>query len=132
MDTLSCASEDALKVVPEMGEISAAAVVHYFSKDVTRILIERLKASGLNMIEPETMVRGKLAGKIFVFTGELVRYTRSEAGGRVKALGADVGAAVTKTTDYVVAGDSAGSKLDKARKAGVKIINEQEFEELIA
>ena len=60
-----------------------------------------------------------------------MRYTRSEAGGRVKALGADVGNSVTKTTDYVVAGDSAGSKLEKARKSGVKIINEQQFEELI-
>lgn len=131
MDAFARASEEELKTIPEMGDVSAAAVVHYFSKDVTRVLIERLKASGLNMIEPETAVQGKFAGMTFVFTGELVRYTRSEAGVRVKALGAEVGAAVTKTTDYVVAGDSAGSKLEKARKAGVKIINEQEFEELI-
>jgi DNA ligase (NAD+) len=84
------------------------------------------------MVEPKAVAQGSLAGKIFVFTGELVRYTRSEAGGRVKALGAEVGASVTKATDYVVAGDSAGSKLEKARKLGVKIIHEQEFEELIA
>jgi DNA ligase (NAD+) len=131
MDALARACEEELKVVPEMGDVSAAAVVHYFAKDVTRGLIERLKVSGVNMIEPKAPVEGKLAGKTFVFTGELVRYTRSEAGGRIKTLGADVGVSVTKTTDYVVTGDSAGSKLEKARKLGVKIINEQEFEELI-
>jgi DNA ligase (NAD+) len=131
MDALARASEEELKTVPEMGDVSAAAVVHYFAKDVTRALIAQLKVSGVNMAETTVAVQGKLAGKIFVFTGELVRYTRSEAGARVRALGADVGASVTKTTDYVVAGDGAGSKLDKARKSGVKVINEQEFEELI-
>ncbi len=131
MDALMRASEEELKVVHEMGDVSAAAVVDYFTKDVTRALIGQLKAAGMNMVEPKTVVQGGLAGKVFVFTGELVRYTRSEAGGRVKALGGEVGAAVTKTTDYVVAGDSAGSKLEKARKSGVKIINEQQFEELI-
>ena len=131
MDALVRASEEELKSVAEMGEVSAAAVIHYFGKDVTRSLMEKLKAAGVSMVEPKVEVQGRLAGKIFVFTGELVRHTRSEAGARVKAWGADVGASVTKTTDYVVAGDSAGSKLDKARKSGVKIINEQEFEELI-
>jgi DNA ligase (NAD+) len=131
MDALARASEEELKVVPEMGDVSAAAVVDYFSKEVTRGLIEQLKSSGLNMVEPEAALQGVLAGKVFVFTGELVRYTRSEAGSRVKALGGDVGASVTKVTDYVVTGDSAGSKLEKARKLGVKIINEQEFERLI-
>jgi DNA ligase (NAD+) len=131
MDGFMAAGEEELKTVDEMGDVSARAVKDYFSKDVTRELIERLKVSGVNMAEPRLPTGGKLEGKVFLFTGELVRRTRSEAGALVKALGADVGVSVTKTTDFVVAGESAGSKLDKAKKLGIRIINEQEFEEMI-
>ncbi len=132
MDAFSAATQEDLMSVDEMGEVSSLAVVKYFDHEVIRDLIKRLKASGVNMVEPNRVAQGRLAGKVFVFTGELVRHTRSEAGATVKALGAQVGASVTKTTDYVVAGASAGSKLDKANKLKIKIINEQEFEELVA
>ena len=91
-----------------------------------------LKAAGVNMQEPQVPGAGKLAGMIFLFTGELVRHTRREAGARVRALGGEVGLSVTQATAYVVAGEAAGSKLAKARAMGVRIINEQEFEELTA
>jgi DNA ligase (NAD+) len=132
MDALSAATQEELMSVDEMGEVSSQAVVKYFDHGIIQDLIKRLKASGVNMVEPNRVAQGRLAGKTFVFTGELRNRTRSEAGAMVKALGADVGSSVTKTTDYVVAGASAGSKLDKASKLKVKIINEQEFEELIA
>ena len=132
MDALARAGEDELKAVEDMGEVMARSVRDYFAKDVTHQLVGQLRAAGVNMAEPQVPSTGKLAGKVFVFTGEMVRYARSEAGARVKVLGADVGAAVTKATDFVVAGDRAGSKLEKARKLGVKVINEQEFEELIS
>ena len=132
MDALSAAGEEDLTAVEDMGEVMARSVRDYFAKDVTRQLIGQLRAARVSMIEPQAPSAGRLAGKVFVFTGELVRYSRSEAGARVKVMGADVGAAVTKTTDFVVTGDRAGSKLEKARKLGVKIINEQEFEELIS
>jgi DNA ligase (NAD+) len=131
MDAFVAADEQALKDVPEMGDVCSASVRDYFANDVTRRLIAQLKAAGVNMTEPQPQADGKLAGKIFVFTGELVRHTRSEAGALVKALGAEVGAAVTKATDFVVAGDAAGSKIEKARKLGVKVIDEQQFEEMV-
>ncbi|MFH0753178.1 MAG: NAD-dependent DNA ligase LigA [Candidatus Omnitrophota bacterium] len=131
MDALAASTIDDLMSVDEMGDVSSLAVTRFFAQDVVKTLIARLQAQGVKMVQPRKL-QGRLAGKVFVFTGELKRGTRSEAGARVKALGADVAAAVTKTTDYVVAGESAGSKLDKAIKLNVKIINEQEFEELVA
>ncbi len=131
MDAIASAGEEALMAVDEMGTVSTAAVRNYFGKEVTHSLIKQLKCSGVNMSEPADAAQGRLAGKVFVFTGELVRHTRSEAGAMVKALGGDVGASVTQATDYVVAGDSAGSKLAKARKAGIKVLSEREFEELV-
>ncbi|MBF0331456.1 MAG: NAD-dependent DNA ligase LigA [Candidatus Omnitrophica bacterium] len=132
MEALSVATQEALMRVDEMGVVSSLAVREYFDHEVIRSLIDRLRVVGVNMVEPNRVVEGRLSGKVFVFTGELLHQTRSEAGAKVKALGADVGATVTKATDYVVAGSAAGSKLDKARKLKVVIINEQEFEELIA
>jgi len=132
MDALARAGVEDICAVPEMGDVSASAVVAYFSKDVTRRLIAALKAAGVNMQEPQVPGAGKLAGMIFLFTGELVRHTRREAGARVRALGGEVGLSVTQATAYVVAGEAAGSKLAKARAMGVRIINEQEFEELTA
>ncbi|MEI8011326.1 MAG: NAD-dependent DNA ligase LigA [Candidatus Omnitrophota bacterium] len=132
MGALSAAREEDVRAVVDMGEISAAAVTQYFMKDVTRRLITALQASGVNMLEPHETGGGKLSGMIFVFTGELLRHTRHEAGAKIIALGGEVGVSVTKTTAYVVAGESAGSKFEKARRLGIKIINELEFEELTA
>ncbi len=132
MEALSAASEADICAVADLGEISASAVVEYFSREAVRHQVSALKAAGVNMIEPRATGTGKLSGMTFVFTGELLRHTRHAAGLKVIALGGDVGAAVTKTTACVVAGEGAGSKLEKARRMGIRIINEQAFEELTA
>ena len=106
-------------------------VVHFFAQKETKDILRKLTVSGVNMKEPVITVSGSFSGKIFVFTGELVRRTRGEAAQRVKDLGAEVGSAVTKKTDFVVAGEGAGSKLDKARNLGIKVINEKQFEEMV-
>ncbi|MBF0123218.1 MAG: NAD-dependent DNA ligase LigA [Candidatus Omnitrophica bacterium] len=131
METLSRAGADEMMSVAEIGEVSSAAVLHFFSQKETRDILVKLSACGMNMKEPEAVAAGLLFGKVFVFTGELVRWTRGEAGQLVKDLGAEVGVAVTKKTDFVVAGEGAGSKLDKARDLGIKIINEEQFEEMV-
>ena len=131
METLSHASGDDMMSVREIGEVSSAAVVHFFAQKETKDILRKLTVSGVNMKEPVITVSGSFSGKIFVFTGELVRRTRGEAAQRVKDLGAEVGSAVTKKTDFVVAGEGAGSKLDKARNLGIKVINEKQFEEMV-
>jgi len=131
MPVLMAASLEELLAVPEMGEVSAAAVVKFFAQPATRALIGRLTDAGVLLEELKVKEQGKLFGKVFVFTGELVKYSRGRAAEGVKLLGAEVGAAVTKKTDFVVAGGSAGSKLNKARTLGIKVLNEREFEEML-
>jgi DNA ligase (NAD+) len=131
METLAHARADDMMAVQEIGAVSSAAVVHFFAQKETQDILHKLVVSGVNMKEPRRAVEGPLAGKVFVFTGELVRRTRGEAAQLVKGLGAEVGSAVTKKTDFVVAGQAAGSKLDKAKGLGVQVINEEQFEEMI-
>jgi len=96
-------------------------------------LIERLRQAGVNfkseLYQPKAKA-GALAGKTFVLTGTLPNLRREEAAARIEALGGKVSGSVSKRTDYVVAGEEAGSKLDKAQKLGVKIIDENELVKL--
>ncbi|MBF0620217.1 MAG: NAD-dependent DNA ligase LigA [Candidatus Omnitrophica bacterium] len=131
IDRLMAAAPEELLLVDEMGEVSVAAVIHFFAQPGARELIENFRAAGVLMMEPAGISGGKLAGKVFVFTGELQRRTRPEAGALVKALGGEVGSAVTQKTSFVVAGGAAGSKLEKARSLGVKVMTESEFEEMV-
>lgn len=131
METLSVACYNDLLTVTDIGEVSALAIEQFFQQKETREMIATLKDSGVNMQEVVSQdLSERFSGKIFVFTGELERYTREGAGMRVKGLGADVGASVTKKTDYLVAGASAGSKLKKAQELGVTVLSEQQFEEM--
>ncbi len=131
MDALAKATHEELEEVPEIGKVSAASLVHFFAQKETRTILDRLEAAGVNMKEPKTDSGGKLNGKVFVFTGQLSRYSRTEAAELIKKMGAEVGATVTRKIDYVVAGNEAGSKLKKARLWGLTIINEQQFEEMV-
>lgn len=132
MEALSGADEKKLMSVPDIGEVSAEAVTRFFAQAVTEQLIRRLKKAGLQMEEPAgSSGPGKLAGQVFVFTGELSLLTRSEAAAAVKSLGGEVSSTVTRSTSRVVAGQAAGSKLEKARRLGIKIIDEKEFEEMV-
>jgi DNA ligase (NAD+) len=132
MEALSKASEEAILSVHEIGEVSAAALLKYFAQPETHRLFERLRDAGLNMMEPDgPHAGGKLSGKVFVFTGELSRRPRAQAAAMVRAFGAEVGSAVTQKTDVVVVGEAVGSKFAKAKKLGIKIINEDQFEEML-
>lgn len=131
MEALMAAPLDVLMGVPDMGAVCSRALLTFFAQNETRALILRLAEAGVLMVERDIPLAGRLSGKTFVFTGELVKYTRSVAAGLVKAQGADTGSSVTRTTTYLVAGEAAGSKVQKARDLGIRILNEQEFEEMV-
>ena len=119
--------------VPGMGEIVAQSVVDFFADSNNQKVVEKLAAAGVNMSdgEPETNEPGPLAGKTFVLTGRLDTLTRSEAEGLLRNLGASVAGSVSKKTSFVVAGDDAGSKADKAKELGVPILSEQDMLSLV-
>lgn len=132
LDRLMKAKAQDLKEIYEIGETIAQSVESYFHNPEAVKLMEKFKKIGLNLKEPEAeAANGKLKGKKFVFTGELKDFSRTEAGDLVKNQGAEVVSSVSKNTDYVVAGDSPGSKFDKAKQLNITILNEQEFKELI-
>ena len=110
-------------------------MVQWHGDPRNRKLVERLRAAGLNfnsqLYQPKAKA-GPLAGKSFVLTGTLPKLTREEATAKIEAAGGKVSGSVSKKTDYVVAGTEAGSKLDKAQKLGVKIIDEAELLRLCA
>jgi DNA ligase (NAD+) len=132
MEALTAADKTALMGVQDIGEVSASALERFFCQPETRTLIAALAHAGVNMEEPRSSGGAlRLSGKVFIFTGHLEKYSREDAETQVRALGAEAGSSVTRSTDFLVAGEAAGSKLDKARKLGVKVINEQQFEELL-
>ena len=127
MEALMEASAEELEEVNEVGPRIAASIREFFAEKKNRKLIERLRAAGLQMTG-EKKVRGtQLAGLTFVLTGMLPTYSRDEAKQRIEDAGGTVTGSVSKKTSYVVAGEEAGSKLDKARSLGVKVISEAEL-----
>src|SRR5580704_8940412 len=132
MEALSSASIEELQNVGEVGPKIAESIVEFFSNAANRKLVDRLGAAGL-AFQGKKKERGtKLAGKTFVLTGTLAHFTRDEAKKLIEDAGGRVSGSVSKKTDYVVAGDDAGSKLDKARELGVKVIGEKEMQELLS
>ncbi|MDI6758638.1 MAG: NAD-dependent DNA ligase LigA [Candidatus Omnitrophota bacterium] len=132
MDNLMAAKLDELDRIYEIGLVMAKSIVDYFTLGQTKELIEGLKKAGVNFKEEGLQFRASmLIGKHIVFTGELKGFSRLEAEGHARQIGLDVSSNVSKNTDFVVVGDNSGSKYDKARKLGVKIINEKEFMEMI-
>ncbi len=135
LDKLMQATEEELQEVHEVGPVMARSVVRFFSNPRTREIIKKLKAAGVNtrsLAEGKPVKDLKLSGKTFVVTGTLERYSRHEIEALIKNLGGRVSSSVSKQTDFVLAGESPGSKLDKARQLGVKTLNEKEFEKLRA
>jgi DNA ligase (NAD+) len=119
-----------LQNVNEVGPRIAESIVEFFSIAANRKLIERLGEAGLALKGKKKERGTKLAGKTFVLTGTLVKYTRDEAKKMIEDAGGKVAGSVSKKTDYVVAGSDAGSKLDKAKELGVAVIDEKEMENL--
>ena len=132
MDRLIEVTSSELALVEDIGPIMADSIREFFLQDQTIDLIKRLKQAGVNMkyIEEEGSDE-RFFGKTFVLTGSLEKYTRGEAGNIIEKFGGKTSSSVSKKTDYVLAGEEAGSKLTKAQNLGVKIITEQEFDEMI-
>jgi DNA ligase (NAD+) len=131
IDPLMSASEEELQQVNEIGPRVSAAIREFFDEPKNVALVQRLRKAGLRFAG-EKKVRGTaLAGKTFVLTGTLGRHTRDEAKKLIEDAGGKVAGSVSKKTDYVVAGEEAGSKLDKARELKVAVIGEKEMEELL-
>jgi DNA ligase (NAD+) len=130
LDDLLAATPEQLTAADDIGEVIAQSLVRWRSDPQNLALLERLRAAGLNfksqLYQPQAPA-GSLAGKTFVLTGTLPTLTREAATAKIEALGGRVSTSVSKKTDYVVAGEEAGSKLEKAQKLGVKIISEPEF-----
>ncbi|GMU92196.1 MAG: DNA ligase [Candidatus Hydrogenedentota bacterium] len=132
IDRLMNAPVEELREIPEIGDVVAASVHDFFHTDENRALIDRLRAQGVKMPEVRAAERGPqpFAGKTFVVTGTLQKYSRDEIHARIKSLGGKAASSVSGNTDYLVAGESAGSKLSKARQLGVAVLTEAEFEKL--
>lgn len=124
---LEKAGFEELNTIREIGPEIATSIVEFFSSRENRALLRRLEKAGVRPQAPEKPASKILAGKIFVFTGALKGLSRTEAERMVEELGGHASSAVSKKTDYVVAGDGPGSKLDKARALGVKVITEDDF-----
>ncbi len=133
MRRVQSASLEDVQSVSGVGSIVAQSVVDFFADPSNRHVIEKLAAVGVNMSdgEPESDEPGPLAGQTFVLTGRLETLTRSEAEAILRDLGAAVAGSVSKKTTYVVAGEDAGSKADKARSLGVPILSEQDMLSMI-
>jgi DNA ligase (NAD+) len=124
------ARAEELQEVDEVGPRIAQSIVEFFQDEHNRQLVRDLEKAGLTMTGKKKQKGTKLAGRTFVLTGTLSRYSRDEAKKLIEDAGGRVSGSVSKKTDYVVAGTDAGSKLDKARELGVAIIGEKEMEEM--
>jgi DNA ligase (NAD+) len=131
MDALMNASEEELQEVNEVGPRIAQSIGEFFQEPKNRALVKQLQDLGLRLTGTRKERGTKLAGKTFVLTGTLAHFTRDEAKKVIEDAGGRVSGSVSKTTDYVVAGDDAGSKLDKAKELGVKVIGEKEMQDLV-
>jgi DNA ligase (NAD+) len=124
---LVAATPEDLEKIRDIGPEVAASIAGFFREPANLKVIEKLSRAGLFPREISRPQAAPLMGKSFVFTGTLSRTSRDEAKALVESLGGSVTSTITKTTDYVVAGDAAGSKLDKARRDGIAILDEEAF-----
>jgi DNA ligase (NAD+) len=130
MDELMKASLEELQEVNEVGPRVAASIHEFFAEPRNRALVKRLKEHGLTFAGKKKERGTTLAGKTFVLTGTLANYSRDSAKKLIEDAGGKVSGSVSKKTDFVVAGEDPGSKLDKARDLGVRVIDEKEMESL--
>ena len=131
IDSIFNASENDFAEIDGIGDILAKSAYDFFSLTETKKMVERLRNFGLNMKSLKTVTDSRFEGKTFVLTGTLPTYTRSAAASVIESFGGKVSSSVSKKTDYVLAGDKAGSKLDKANSLGVTVIGEEEFKKMI-
>jgi len=133
IDHLAKATFDHLSSIDEIGPVMAESIVEFFKNEENLKVIEKLKKVGVKTSREEKEIEKKnvLSELTFVITGTLKNYTRDEITDYIKSLGGKVSSSVSKKTDYIICGKEPGSKLQKGRQLGVKIINEEEFEQLV-
>ena len=130
IDAVINASVEEICEIDGFGEVMAISVYDFFKTEKTKDLILRFKQHGVNTVSKSEIKDDRFAGKTFVLTGTLPTFKRSEAQKIIESFGGKCSSSVSKKTDFVLAGDEAGSKLDKANALGVKVINENEFKEM--
>ena len=134
LDALAESSVDELSELEGVGSIVARSIVGFFAAQHNRDALRKLRDAGVNMRRLEMRRpagEGPFAGKTVVLTGKLAQYTRDEASRLIESLGGKVSSSVSSKTDFVLAGEDAGSKLEQARDLGVPVLDEAEFEKMI-
>lgn len=131
IDGIMSATKQELEKIEGFGSILAQSAYKFFKLEDTKQMISKLKSLGINMKSTKTIVDTRFAGMTFVLTGTLPTYNRNDASAIIENFGGKVSSSVSKKTTYVLAGDEAGSKLEKANALGVKVIDEQQFKDMI-
>ena len=131
LDRLRAASVDELATIHEIGDVMARSIHDFFCHKGGRELVDKLQAAGLNMKQPRRRGASFLAGRTFVFTGELEDLPRGRAEALVREAGGNVSSGVSRKTSFVVEGSDPGSKYDKAKKLGVPVLNKQDFLKMV-
>jgi DNA ligase (NAD+) len=132
VDALAAATQEQLEAIEGIGPQTAASVVAWFQEPNNRNLLEKLREAGLQfeVEKVESTEPQSLAGKVFVITGTLPTMSRNEAKAYIESLGGKVTGSVSSKTDYLLAGEAAGSKLDKANKLGVTVLDEAQLRQM--
>src|SRR5690606_31032540 len=131
LEAIMNASQEELESVPDVGPVVAQHIAGFFSETHNRNVIKQLLKAGIQWPSVDKPKQQPLAGKTFVITGTLDSMSRDEAKERLQSLGAKVSGSVSRKTNYIIAGSEPGSKLDKASKLGIEILDENAFLELI-
>lgn len=131
LDGLMTASVEELTEVPDVGAVTAENICQWFRQKQSRHMVERLRQAGVNFESKRVITDARFAGKTFVLTGALSKFTREEATEKIELLGGKASGSVSKKTSFVVVGENAGSKERKARELGIPILTEDEFLEMM-
>lgn len=132
LEALACASKEEITAIDGMGGVMADSIIDYFSLDTTKSMILQLKTLGVNTESKTELTDSRFEGLTFVVTGTLSKYGRKEIEALIESYGGKAASSVSKKTDYVLAGEAAGSKLRKANELGVTVISEEDFEKMIS
>ena len=132
LDSLMAADLDALKEVPDVGEVTAQNIVEWFAQPQAQHMIQKLREAGVNFVSNRQVEDARFAGMTFVLTGALSKFTREEATEKIELFGGKASGSVSKKTTYVVVGENAGSKERKARELGIPILSEDDFLNMIS
>jgi DNA ligase (NAD+) len=131
LDELTQADKEELEAIDQIGPIMAESLYQYFQDERKKAVISKLLAAGVKPKQQKSQRSDKLTGKTIVVTGTLENFSRQQIGQAIRQAGGKAVSSISKKTDFVLAGENPGSKLDKAQKLGVKVINEQQFSEMI-